>query len=83
MHLDAKDDARVDESPSLSSLVVLTRHGGYVKRSLRMIEGACAALAHGPGRATCTIYDVRPAVCRELERGSPGCREARRARGLE
>ncbi|MEO7091674.1 MAG: YkgJ family cysteine cluster protein [Polyangiales bacterium] len=83
VHVDAADDARVDESPALAAHVVLTRHGGYVKRSLRMVKGACAALAATPSGVTCTIYDVRPSVCRELESGSDACHAARRARGLE
>jgi Fe-S-cluster containining protein len=53
-----------------------------VKRSLRMVRGACAALATTPGGVTCTIYDVRPTVCRQLECGSDACHAARRARGL-
>jgi Fe-S-cluster containining protein len=83
VHVDAADDARVDSSPALSAHVVLTRHGGYVKRSLRMVGGACSALAKTPSGVTCTIYEVRPSVCRELESGSDACHAARRARGLE
>jgi len=84
VHVDASDDARVDASPALARLVVLTRHGGYVKRSLRMIRGACAALeGEGEGRWRCAVYPDRPSVCREVERGSPTCIAARRARGIE
>jgi Fe-S-cluster containining protein len=84
VHVDASDDARVDASPALARLVVLTRHGAYVKRSLKMIDGACAALERIDGdRWSCGIYVDRPNVCREVERGSDACRAARRARGLE
>lgn len=36
----------------------------------------CAALAVDPERGTfsCSIYERRPQVCRDLERGSPECR---------
>lgn len=45
---------------------------------MRMGEGHCAALAvrrtpAGEPEFFCTIYDRRPQVCRELERGSPQC----------
>jgi Fe-S-cluster containining protein len=46
---------------------------------MRMDAGHCAALTRDDrGRFTCSIYAERPAVCRELERGSPAC-EAERA----
>jgi hypothetical protein len=41
---------------------------------LRMTNGHCAALAAEKGRRLrCTIYDLRPDVCRDLARGSPQC----------
>ena len=45
---------------------------------LRMRDGHCAALAlrRGDDGTTdffCTIYDRRPQICRDLERGSPQC----------
>lgn len=41
---------------------------------MRMREDHCAALRRdAEGRFTCSIYGRRPAVCRELERGSPSC----------
>jgi Fe-S-cluster containining protein len=40
---------------------------------LRMEDGHCAALRVEAGRFVCTAYDARPAVCRDLERGSPEC----------
>ena len=46
---------------------------------MRMAEaGHCAALMRENGRFACSLYAQRPAVCRELERGSPAC-EADRA----
>jgi Fe-S-cluster containining protein len=84
VHVDAADDARVEGSAALARLVVLTRHGGYVKRSLKMIGGRCAALSEPErGRWSCTVYDDRPTVCRDVERGSDACRAARRARDLD
>lgn len=50
---------------------------------MRMHEGRCAALAVDPaGRYVCSIYEQRPEVCRELERGSSAC-EAERTRKSE
>jgi hypothetical protein len=46
---------------------------------MRMRGGHCAALRvdlgvdAGAGGFTCTAYDVRPATCRDLGRGSPEC----------
>jgi uncharacterized protein len=42
---------------------------------LRMLDGHCAAL-HIDGttrRFVCSVYEVRPATCRELERGGGAC----------
>lgn len=46
------------------------------------VEGErCAALAvTAAGSFTCAIYDVRPRVCRELERGSSRCEAERHER---
>lgn len=51
---------------------------------MRMHEGRCVALAEerGPGGETwhvCTVYALRPQVCRDLARGSPQC-DAERVR---
>lgn len=37
--------------------------------------GRCAALVLDPrsGSYSCSVYERRPTVCRELERGSPAC----------
>ena len=42
---------------------------------MRMIDGHCAALRVDPvaRRFACTVYDARPATCRDLARGSPEC----------
>src|SRR5450432_593899 len=42
---------------------------------MRMYEGHCAALVVDATsrRFVCSIYQTRPGVCRELERGSPAC----------
>lgn len=41
---------------------------------MRLEGGRCAALVRAPGdRVLCAIYDRRPAICRELGRGSPAC----------
>lgn len=44
---------------------------------MAMDRGRCAALRVDRGAFVCSIYARRPAACRELERGSPACREER------
>ncbi|MBW2463270.1 MAG: YkgJ family cysteine cluster protein [Deltaproteobacteria bacterium] len=46
---------------------------------LGMNDGHCAALEvdGAVGHFACRVYDRRPAICRELERGSPACRGER------
>lgn len=66
--LESDDDlARIPEalvSPSLSGM--------------RCEGGRCLALAGEVGKATtCTIYDVRPQVCRSCMPGDDACRLAR------
>jgi Fe-S-cluster containining protein len=83
VHLDAADDARVDASPALASLVVLMDIGhGHMKRTLKMIGGACAALGPTANGVACSIYADRPSVCRELLQGSTQCLAARRLHGM-
>ncbi len=50
---------------------------------MRMVDGHCAALRRDPdtGRMRCGIYDRRPQVCRDLERGSPQCEAERLRKG--
>lgn len=42
---------------------------------MRMDGGRCAALRveRETGRFFCTVYERRPQVCRDLERGAPEC----------
>ncbi len=83
MHLDADDDARVDASAALERIVVLMDIGnGHMKRTLRMIDGACAALGKTTTGVACSIYSDRPGVCRELSAGSTQCLAARRLHGM-
>lgn len=44
---------------------------------LIMTGGHCAALRVHAGAFVCSVYERRPAVCRELDRGTPACREER------
>ena len=43
---------------------------------MRLEEGHCSALVIDPRsrRFVCAIYEMRPDVCRSLDRGSSGCR---------
>jgi uncharacterized protein len=42
---------------------------------MRMHDGRCAALRvqASTGMFVCTVYERRPRICRDLERGSPEC----------
>jgi hypothetical protein len=41
---------------------------------MRLAGGHCAALRiELEGRFVCTVYETRPAACRDLERESPQC----------
>ena len=39
-------------------------------------DGACVAL--DPASRLCTIYEIRPAVCRQFDRGAALCRQVLR-----
>jgi Fe-S-cluster containining protein len=56
-------------------------HGN--KAYMRMADGHCVALALDPAvrRFVCTIYDARPAACRDLARGSRECAGERATKG--
>jgi uncharacterized protein len=85
VHVMAVDDQRLGE-PAVRSLTVLTRHGrGYFARSMKMVDGRCVAYRDrlDDGGCGCSIYDVRPDICRDFRAGSPDCHAARRRRGLE
>lgn len=62
----ARIGARVDE---------LTHFEGN-RCYMNMREGHCAALVidRTTRQFVCSIYDLRPNTCRDLERGSPACR---------
>jgi len=50
---------------------------------MRCVDARCVALAGVIGNSvTCTIYDVRPLVCRACEIGDDACLTARAGRGL-
>jgi uncharacterized protein len=50
---------------------------------MRCIGARCAALAGTIGvQTSCSIYDVRPEVCRDCQPGDDACTMARAARGL-
>jgi Fe-S-cluster containining protein len=49
---------------------------------MRLSNGHCAALAvEREGRFVCRVYESRPTICRDLERGSPQCEGERFAKG--
>ena len=63
------DHARLGDAAD--DLVVWIENRAY----LRIESGHCAALAidRARGLFVCTVYERRPQVCRDLERGSPQC----------
>jgi Fe-S-cluster containining protein len=82
----AGDDDRLGDD-KVRRLTVLTQHGrGYFARSMKMTGGRCTAfrdeLPDGGG-CGCSIYEVRPDICREFAAGSPDCHAARQRRGVE
>jgi Fe-S-cluster containining protein len=50
---------------------------------MRLVDGHCAALdVDREGRRfVCTVYERRPRICRDLERGSPACAGERATKG--
>jgi Fe-S-cluster containining protein len=70
-----EDDAALDRIP-----VALVDDGGG---RMRCREDRCAALVGEVGAATsCSVYEVRPEVCRACQPGDDACMIARRRFGL-
>lgn len=42
---------------------------------MKMEDSHCIGLTLRAGTFVCSLYDRRPEICRELERGSASCRE--------
>lgn len=67
--------------PVADALAHFIGHRAY----MRMRDGHCAALecrrdAGGRVDYFCTVYEKRPQLCRDLERGSPACHAERTAK---
>jgi len=73
VHVRGADHARMDDRARS-----LTEFDGHTC-TMRMVDGHCAALVIDPDARTyhCSIYPMRPDVCRSLERGSGACRADR------
>lgn len=70
-----EEDAEIDRIPE--ALVAADQSG------MRCEGGRCAALRGEVGKGTaCTIYEVRPHVCRACMPGGDDCLMARAAHGL-
>lgn len=56
-------------------LVVWIDHRAFLRIDRSGGVGRCAALVLDPTAGTflCSIYERRPQICRDLERGSPPC----------
>jgi hypothetical protein len=62
-------------------LVVFLGNQAFMRIDRSGGVGRCAALVVADGdRFLCSVYEQRPAVCRELERGSPACEGERAAK---
>jgi Fe-S-cluster containining protein len=84
VHLVADDDDRLGEE-RVRRLTVLTEHGrGFFARSMKMSGGRCVAFSEklADGGCGCSIYQVRPEICRDFAAGSPDCLAARARRGI-
>ncbi|HTA89644.1 MAG TPA: YkgJ family cysteine cluster protein [Polyangiaceae bacterium] len=70
VRVDGSDHARLG-----SQVGALTIFDGH-RCHMRMYDGHCAALVVDVTnqRFVCSIYENRPNVCRELERGASACR---------
>jgi len=80
------DEDRFARSRTLRSLTVLNDGPPSLRWTfMRRDEqtGKCVALSGELRRCACTIYEDRPALCREFEAGSADCLEVRRKFGFE
>lgn len=68
------DHARLGDRAD--DLTVFHGHRCY----MRLEGGHCAALRVEGARFACDVYELRPAVCRDLARGSGQCRAERHAK---
>jgi uncharacterized protein len=75
------DHARL--GPDADRLVVFVGNQAFMRLAGEEGTRHCAALIIDPARGTflCGVYDRRPSVCRELERGSGACEGERAAKG--
>jgi len=80
VHVMAGDDSRLGPD-GVRRLTVLTQHGrGFFSRSMKMVGGRCIAYRDQleDGGCGCSIYELRPDICRTFAAGSPDCHAARR-----
>jgi hypothetical protein len=71
------DHERLDDD----SLVEWIGNEAYMKLARTNGVSHCAALEVRPNGYFCTVYERRPEVCRDLERGSAACAGERHAKG--
>jgi Fe-S-cluster containining protein len=75
VRVSGEDFARLGERAA--ALVAWSGNRAY----MRMRDGRCAALRVAAGAFVCTVYERRPRICRDLERGSPECEGEIAAKG--
>lgn len=82
--LDAEDERRVQAAGLLEQLTFPYERPAWSVRFLKRDPESdhCCALAGRLGDCRCSIYALRPNLCRALEPGSEHCLEARRRHGF-
>src|SRR5262245_61256030 len=75
------DYARLGDAAE--ELVVFIENRAFMRIDRTNGIGRCAALSFDAVSRTfsCSVYELRPAVCRELERGSGACEGERSTKG--
>jgi Fe-S-cluster containining protein len=75
---------RLRKKPELLAKLTFTNDKGEVHMRLVGVNQRCCALTGRLGESvSCSIYDLRPAVCRRVEPGDDECRKARVERGID
>lgn len=75
--LTGEDHARLTEAERLDLAVF-----DGVRCFMRVVDGRCVNLREEGGRFACAIYERRPQVCRDYQRGGPSCEVDRERHGL-
>lgn len=64
-----------DDEPRLGALAAEMTHYIAGRRFMKAVDGHCVALRREGEHWLCSIYEQRPQLCRDFQRGIPTCRE--------